>query len=111
MSTIGGNVTTQLGRSPPECHVESPARWVLGGPVTSDAEFMIFHFNLALLRMSRPRALSKPRSVPLGVAGPDLLFFSEGSCGNANILSLSPTATTDAEKSDTNPRFFRTGKD
>lgn len=32
-------------------------------------------------------------------------MFSNGSCGYVNTLSLSPTATTDAKKSDTNHRF------
>ena len=53
----------------------------------------------------------KPKSAPLSTAGLDLLFFSDGSCGYVNTLSLTTTTTTDAKKPDTNHRFFRTEKD
>lgn len=42
-------------------------------------------------------------------AGP--FVFPEGSCGYGKTLLLSSTATTDANESGANHRFFRTGKD
>lgn len=66
--------------------------------------------NLFSCRQRELGSSFKPRSTPwVQWAGP--FAFSDGSCGYGNTLSLSSTATTDANKSDGNHRFFRTEKD
>lgn len=101
-------------------YVGGPARWALVGPVKSDAGFSWAPISMWLSSGTGQPLFLQAKGAGSGIqtegcplwcrrAGP--FIFSDGSCGNVNTLSLSPTATTDATKSDTNPRFFRTEKD